>query len=430
MAGVLIYADDHIFTQERPEKFLYEKLREEMPVFGIERIDHVEQTTNSIGSFRAIILDWQFSDEEDFADLEEELGLKSPISLGAIRENETFKFLKEKDFYSLIYVFSQIEIENSEIGEKLKEKFGPRIKFKVKDENFTENNIERIKNDILTEIKDWEDKNKYLSAPIRWIESINKGIQQVFSDLSQANNYWIKHLYSSADEDGVDPGIFIVELLQLLLTEKLIQDNILINAIKEEGTRNEDSIELIEENDYDKSISKLFSILYYSKLTESTPIMTGDIVEVNNEEYGVIITPECDIRHVINQPELHFEILLFSQKGFKEFLKKSQSYSKDVDDYSKINEKRKKKLREMFNQNESRIHLLPSIPNNENYNNSAIIDFRLSSRKVLSSVLVEMKREYKINSPFIQQLRQRYLAYLGRVGVPSLPNNVRDWNLK
>jgi hypothetical protein len=42
----------------------------------------------------------------------------------------------------------------------------------------------------------------------------------------------------------------------------------------------------------------------------------------------------------------------------------------------------------------------------------------------------ELKREYKLNSPYIFQLRQRYLAYIGRVGVPAIPPSLKAYNLK
>ena len=35
----------------------------------------------------------------------------------------------------------------------------------------------------------------------------------------------------------------------------------------------------------------------------------------------------------------------------------------------------------------------------------------------------------KLNSPYIQDLRQRYLGYKGRVGVPSFPDKLREWIL-
>lgn len=38
--------------------------------------------------------------------------------------------------------------------------------------------------------------------------------------------------------------------------------------------------------------------------------------------------------------------------------------------------------------------------------------------------------DFKLNSPYIHQLRQRYLSYVGRVGVPSIPQSLRAFNIK
>lgn len=40
--------------------------------------------------------------------------------------------------------------------------------------------------------------------------------------------------------------------------------------------------------------------------------------------------------------------------------------------------------------------------------------------------LLNKRYGYKLNSPYIHQLRQRYIAYIGRYGVPALPNSVRS----
>ena len=40
--------------------------------------------------------------------------------------------------------------------------------------------------------------------------------------------------------------------------------------------------------------------------------------------------------------------------------------------------------------------------------------------------LLNKRYAYKLNSPYIHQLRQRYIAYIGRYGVPALPNSVRS----
>ena len=429
MAGVILYADDHIYSNDRPENSLYNELRRDIPVLGLERLDFVEESTKSIGAFRAVILDWQFGNQETFEDVEEELAIPNPITQGSVLENETFTFLNENDFYSLIYIFSQENIEESANGISLKEKFGDRIRFKTKDDSFTSDNITTIKNQILQEIEDWENENRNLSAPIKWSEAINVAIQKVFKELSDASDIWLKHIYDSADKDGVDPELFVIELMQLLLSENLLQDQNLIETIKQEGSQ-QINYGLIDPLKVDRSISRLFSILSYSKLSDDAPIMTGDVCQINESTYGIIITPECDIRHIKDNDYSEFELLLFSINNFKQYLFEVKSFNKGVDDYETFKPPRKNGLRSLFNQNDPRLHFLPSLPFAGDFNITSVIDFRTSTRRIKSKALKRMSRPYKINSPFIQQIRQRNLAYIGRVGVPSLPNNVRDHNLR
>lgn len=431
MAGVILYADDHINSSDRPENALFEELRKDIPVLGVDKIDFVEESTKAIGSFRALILDWEFENEDDFSDIEEEIGLKVPIEQGSVKENETLAFLNNNDFYSLIYIFSQKNVEESGIGEKLKKKFGDRVRFKLKDESFTKANVGQIKTEILEEISEWEKTNRNLSAPIKWSEAINKSVQKVFKELSEATDNWLQHIYDSANSDGVDPELFVIELMQLLLSENLVQNKELIKTIGNEG-KSVKQIEILEEDEsaYNKSIAKLFSVLSYSSLAADAPIMTGDVCKIKEGVYGVIITPECDIRHIKNDNYCEFEFLLFNTSSFKSYLQKEKSFNKAADNFDDLAEKRQKSLRVLFNQNEPRLHFLPSLPIDDNYNHTSVIDFRISTRRIKSKVVKKMSRPFKINSPFIQQIRQRNLAYIGRVGVPSLPNNVRDHNLK
>ncbi|MDO1500570.1 hypothetical protein Q2T40_10555 [Winogradskyella maritima] len=430
MAGVILYADDHIYSDNRPENFLYNELRKDLPVLGIENLKFVEESTKSIGAFKAVILDWQFGNdepEESFEDIEKEIGIPNPITQGSVKENETFTFLNENDFYSLIYIFSQEHVENSPQGEALKEKFGDRIRFKIKDADFTSANISIIKTQILKEINDWETQNRNLSAPIKWSEAINIAIQKVFKELSSASDNWLKHIYASADGDGVDPELFVIELMQLLLAENLLQDRQLIKTIRDEGN-SETDYELADKSDYDKSISRLFSILSYSNLTSDAPLMTGDVCVIDQETFGIIITPECDIRIIKNKPNYEFELLTFKKGAFQNRVR--SFFSKSEPTYEDLESNKQDTLRKYFNQNEPRLHFLPCLPITDGFNTTMVIDFRLSAKRITSSTVNKLERPFKINSPFIQQVRQRYLSYIGRVGVPALPNNVKDWNLK
>ena len=138
--------------------------------------------------------------------------------------------------------------------------------------------------------------------------------------------------------------------------------------------------------------------------------MTGDIFKFSEDEFAILLTPECDVNA---KKDSTLEFLKFSKAASAAFVT------------------RKKKDDELFNNKVQSRHILPSFPFVKNtFNLSAFIDFE-TAFVVKSKTEFDGKRsDYKLNSPYIFQLRQRYLAYIGRVGVPAIPPSLKSFNLK
>ena len=115
MEGVILFADDHIHGAERAENKLFNYINQKLPVLGVHTLDLAKEALKAIGSFRAVILDWQFSNEieDDFKDVGEELGIKTTTIAPSTKEDAALKFLDENDFYSLIYILSEEDIEEN-----------------------------------------------------------------------------------------------------------------------------------------------------------------------------------------------------------------------------------------------------------------------------------------------------------------------------
>jgi hypothetical protein len=426
MDGVILFVDDKVHDcyiegdelKRTPENQLFEALRKAHPVLGINNLDLAERAIKSIGSFSVIILDWIFDDREVLlgaGESDEDLKFVRP---GSVKDTRTLDFLKKNDFYSLVYIYSNEEVEEK-YGEQLKERFGDRIHFEKK------NNLEPSAEAITQKIKDWTVSHQNLSIPLVWTATINQAIQQIFKELADADANWLREIGKSAQSDGVSGEIFIIEILQYLLAESLIQNSNLIASIKEHL-----SSESTHEQSNEESIAKLFRRLLFTKLSEDASIMTGDICEIDENKFGIIITPECDIGDVVKDCNLTFELLTFSKDSFDKFLQLEINDKYQRTSYANAKEKQLKKLRSIFNQNNSKYHVLPSFPfDDTTVNFSIVVDFSKGCERYTSEQIKE-KRKYKLNSPFIQQLRQRYIAHLGRVGTPSLPSSLRDFNLK
>jgi len=316
--GVILFADDHIFTEKSGEKDLFESLRTSYPVLGVANLEHAKKSLQTMSSFQAIILDYDFNSsvDEDLIDVTEELGSEIKLSKGSIKENETIQFLRNHDFYTLVYIFSNVDVQ-SLFPEDLAKKFGNRIKFVQKGDL---KNITEVQQKILQDITVWQKSNSNLSMPIKWSNAINSSMQQIFAELSAADRNWVVNLYETANDDGVNPEIEVITLLQNILIEKLITNVTLMEEIRAASSASRTSI-LENEN----SIGKLFQRIYYTDLSkfnlEQVPVMTGDIflIDSASKMYGIIISPECDVQDICNS-DLSFELLTFKESNFSEKL--------------------------------------------------------------------------------------------------------------
>lgn len=440
MEGVILFADDKIHNyaleegeiKRSSENALFDSLCKDLPVLGVNSLELAKRSIASIGTFSAIILDWEFGNETQ-ALIDEDDETTKLLRIPAAKQDATMKFLEENDFYSLIYIYSDQNISESPFGERLREKFGDRIHIEQKT-NIT--NTEQAKAKIIKDIHEWKERNGNLSIPLIWSIAINNSTQKIFKDLAEADATWVKDIYDTAEADGVDATIFVIEIFQYLLSEKLVQNRILLESI-------ESFARAAESNSDEVSIAKLFRRLFYSQISEDAPIMTGDICEISENKFGVIITPECDVRRILSKDENRFEMLVFERNGFNQHISKTralladdsvQNYKRSrYTDWENGTDSQKEKLNELrkiFNQNEPRFHILPSFPLSDALNESVVIEFSLGCEMYTCQEVKGFTRRYKLNSPHIQQLRQRYISHLGRVGSPSLPISLRNYNLK
>jgi hypothetical protein len=425
MEGVILFADDHVFDSERIENKLFQKFNsdENYTVLPVNNLDTLEKAVASISTFKALILDWNFKRGMDG---DEEDGIEIP-------DENPYDFLKSKKIYSLVYVYSQNEVAQG-IKEELEQLYAGKIYFNIKENtNESEKEYEKISQGI----QNFEDKNKHLTVPFVWSQSINQSVQAIFSELEQSDPNWAKEIYNTAKNDGAEPNTEIIGVFLNLLNETIIQNEPLLKALNESVQSDNIAVQ-----DKETSLAKLYNRIYYTKLIKNAPLMTGDIFKFNDNDYGILFTPECDVNI---KKETTLEFVIFNKNNYEDFLKNKRVYEKSEfenikskgyknDNQGNPTEELKGKLKELvsdFNNGNIKNHILPSFPfESEKYNLSALIDFE-TAFVVKSKTEFEGKRaEYKLNSPYIYQLRQRYLAYIGRVGVPAIPQCLRLFNLK
>nr|WP_314380851.1 hypothetical protein [uncultured Campylobacter sp.] len=392
MDGIIIFADDDVLKDNQPENKLFKKFVKDggFPVLPITNILDLEKAIDSISTFRVLILDWEFKKN---IGIDEDAGARLP--------NDTpLDMLLKKDIYSLIYIYSRNpdKIRNNE---ELKVKFGDKIK--IEDKKGDDGDVDKEFEKIQKGISDFEEKHLFMEIPFVWSQAINRSVQNIFFELEQADINWIKEIKKKASNDVLE----IIGIFHNILDESLIQNELLINELNKIIT---------DESELDgEKAAKLYQRIFYSKLNDNAPIMTGDIFKFNENEYGILITPECDIARDDYQGKYDFLIIDKCE---------SEAFQKRTND------------KKIFNNGSLSKHILPSFPFYENniilINKLALIDFKIShiiSRRSKTDLL-KLKRKYKLNSPYIQQLRQRYIAFFGRYGVPDIPNSLRIYNLE
>lgn len=397
MDGIILFADNKVFEKNSFENDLFEKLHsdEDLSVIPISNLEDLKKTIRSISTFKALILDWNFENDDVEDDLED-YGVEKPKS-------NPESLLESIEIYSLIYVYSQNEIADA-TKNKLKDIFHEKIQFKTKGDK-TESDFEyqTIKKDIL----DFENKNGQMEMPFIWSQTINQSVQKIFTELENANPYWIKEIRETAKNDGGEPTSEVIDIFNNLLSEVLIQDKTLRASLNEY---------CCDENDGDnESIAKLYRRIYYSILIDESPVMTGDIFQFGDNEFGILITPECDLSKNKGEEKKTYEFLHVN-KSDSEAFKRRKSNDKDI-----------------FNNGALSRHILPSFPFTENdYSKLACIDFCNAFRSYgkNDAIVQKAKRVYKLNAPYIHQLRQRFVAFFGKYGVPAIPQSLRDYNLK
>ena len=407
MNGVILFADNRIFSSGRENELFNLFLNDSsFSVLPIDNVECLESMISSASTFRACIIDWDFvnneTDDEEFAGVI--LPQRTPMSL-----------LMENTLYTLVYIYSEKELPENE-RTALQNKYGNKIQFKTKCEDIaSEYNI------ITNEIKTFESNNAHMNIPFMWSQAINQSAQTIFSELEAANSFWIKEIRDTATSDGGDATSEVIDVFNNLLNEDLIQNVKLRNILSSYNAK-----EIIKE----ENIAKLYQRIYYSKINRDAPIMTGDIFQFTDEIWGILITPECEVENRVKAYE-GLEFLTFKFSDIDDFLVKSNSYNRLESDYVTLKESKKNNLRKIFNNEGLSTHILPSFPSKMGvYNQLVVVNFKNSFKIKSYSDYFEHRSIYKLNSPYIYQLRQRYISFFGKYGVPAIPESLRDYNLK
>lgn len=405
MDGIILFADNKVFC-DGPENKLFKLFlqKQEFPILPIDNLSCLKTVLRSASTFKACIIDWNFEnmvyDDDDFQDVQHPQ--RTPMSL-----------LQDYSLYTLVYIYSEQPI--SAIDKSiLKKKFGKKIHFRIKG-----NKIDREYKSITNDIKKFEKANPHMKIPFLWSQTINSTTQSLFDELEHVNQNWITEFRDSISTDGGDPTSELIEIFNNVLCEAIIQSPTLRHSL--------DSYDVETKSKSEKATARVYQRLIYSKIPKEAPIMTGEIFRFKKDQYGILITPECEIKE---RQDNQMAFLVFNRCDFKFYLDKNKSYNKD-NNFDCLKENRKNSLRKVFNNDNLSTQILPVFPFTSNrFNEVACIDFKTAFCIKKKKEYENKRLMYKLNSPFIHQLRQRYVSFFGKFGVPAIPISLRDYNLK
>lgn len=401
MNGIILYADDDVLNVNSFENKLFSKFnnQQDYSILPITTIRDLEATVNSVSTIRALLLDWEFKRPKEDDDLPD-------------KNENPLNFLRKQKIYSLIYIYSRTKIPD-EVKKELADLHGEnRVFFVLKSSKFDEDSeYKKIRQALI----DFDEKNKHMELPFLWSQSINQSVQSIFSELESADPNWIQEIRDTAKNDGGEPTSEVIDIFHNLLNESIIQNKTLRDTLDNYNCKNK---VISEEN-----TAKLYQRIFYTKIANDAPIMTGDIFKFNDNEYGILITPECDLS---NKEKDTYEFLIIKKDSSNKYQKdKREKYKKDQN-----------AAKQIFNNGVISRHLLISFPFDDNtYDNIALIEFCSAMyvckrQEQNGNCIISNRTSYKLNSPYIHQLRQRFVAFFGRYGVPAIPNSLRNYNLQ
>lgn len=408
MNGIVLFADNRIFCKGKENELFNLFLSDpEFSILPIDSLGCLESAMKSASTFRACIIDWDFENseakDEDFVGLD--LPQRTPMSL-----------LMENSLYTLVYIYSEKEIPGNE-REVLQHKYGHKIQFRTKSKE-----VKSEYEKILADIRSFESSNAHMEIPFLWSQSINQSVQTIFNELESANTFWIKEIKDTAMADGGDATSEVIDVFNNLLNEDLIQNRNLRNLLG--------SFDCNDGNRQEDDTARLYRRIYYSKIIEGTPLMTGDIFKFDEDKYGILITPECEISDKKKEKEKEcYDFLLISKEASLKYQgEKQKKFTKNENDA--------KNAKEIFNNGVISRHVLISFPfEDQSFNQIGLIEFNTAFRTIPKidrnkRSIWECRTKFKLNAPYIHQLRQRFVSYFGKYGVPAIPDSLRNYNLK
>jgi hypothetical protein len=389
--GPVVVVDDKIGDSEDLINKLIREIKENnLPVLEYKSIGEVRKELVSLFFSNFMILDWKIIGGED--------GSRTGASIGyeaeAVTEQEVIKFIKEFRKICLAPIFVLTAYNKSGVISKLKT---AGIITEGRNYVFVEhkNVLCATTGTLISKIEDWikESPHIYLAKCFtnEWLSKNTR----VFWDLFDLNPNWPNVFYKSFKEDGEDPISGLNDVLFRLVKAKTNLNNIDDKILKRAA----------EDSNIDKIKELYGKIMYLEENIDD--IKPGDIYK-KGQKYYINIRPECDT----TKRENNEDVVIYLIPGTK------ISDTKVKEEFYKIHKENKKEHGAIIPKVNEEI--LPFL-DGKNF-----IRFRFKDLKIKEYSEMRDKKKCRLIPPFITHLQHRYSSFLGRYGIPKVPQEVYD----
>ncbi|MCK4358470.1 MAG: hypothetical protein KAW92_06960 [Candidatus Cloacimonetes bacterium] len=382
--GPVVVIDNEIGKDKNINDIISKIEDKGLPILKYTNISKADREIGNIGFLNFIILDWRLDPSE--APLGVSIG--DELKEHLIKKKIVFINKLKSVCFSPVFIFTNISTEGieEEIEKPLKEN---NLLYSDNGKNFIfiRNKQEILKN-LFDDVTKWIVENTHIYLSKIWLNQFLKNSNEIFWSLYEKNSNWPNVFYKSFEEDGENPISGLNDILFRVVRAKTnlnnIDDKVLKRAIRDSN---------IDE------IKSLYSKIMY--LTENIDdIKPGDIYK-DGRKYYINIRPECDTTKRENIEDIDIYLIVGTKisdaKVEKEFYNKKYGLiPKPI------------------------CHILPFL-DGKNF-----IWFKFKNFEIKKYSEMKSKKICRLLPPFITHFQHQYSSFLGRYGIPKVPQEVYD----
>lgn len=379
MSGIAVVIDDE-FEEEggEQEDMIFRIVGNmegewEMPFYKTHEIPLDGFSDGLLRSASFVLLDWKLW--PDSPQLEKE-GIKKNI-----------KFLeKAKAYFIPVFIFTNED--PSDVSDKLAEDLYDADKSKSSFIFIKRKSELTEKSDIFDSIGEWIETNASVYALKAWEREFYESKRALFGSMYAKSPDWPKVFWKSYEDDGVDPGSSLADLINDNLSGRF-RTNIFEKYILGSGFSGASMEDL-------RSLIQEASFVGIDSLPDDE-IRSGDLFSLSKGKYLINIRPDCDC---------------IPRLGVKT--------ADDVELYC-LQGKRlsEEKVRRSYQNGHFQEKVWESISFSLHEGRTVQFDLRKLQEVKFSDV--KDKRIGRLIHPYITRIKQRYASYVQREGLPRIP---------